>query len=805
MAQRTDDKTLQGVSMKHRRSNRLGRGLCVLWWALATTWVSLASAQAANVATPVRPGAAAVAQRTVPSVTGLDLAQALSRLQQAGFDSEAISGDSSTDGRRQVTSTDPPAGARFPVVALPKVKVYHRRLPGDDVQPAQRMPSLLDETCADARQRLASLHRTLASCDVGSATGKVAAGRINRQDPRPETVLAAGMQPRAWTEPETTKVPQVRGLRIKDAVQRIAAANLRADFNSQQRDNWHWVDDQNPAADTPVAPGSSVRLTLVARFVVPNLTGLTCAAARGRVTDAGLSTLSCAIERGTGNSLPPDRIHRPDPAPGTVLSLARSVAAWVQPVLVPVPDVVGVAEDVANNRLKERQLRPQPSGPPASTGRRVMTQLPTGGTLVEPNSQVRINLQLTVPEIKGLDCNAAKARALDHGLPETSCQLRRAGTSDPINRVFEQSPAAQTLLPTAQKLVAVIAEPVVVPDVVGRALPAALATLQKSQLQGSPDGSDGDREVRLQEPPRDSLVAPGSTVKLTTNSFALVPEVTGLALAEAHERIRGARFVPSDDVTTGSIADRRVREQSPKAGTRSMVGTRVELVTYREVLVPEVRQLRLPEAESRLRQAGLVAKPDRYDSAPQREVRRQAPAAGARVPENSEVALQTVRLVAVPNVIELSYSNARTVVSDAGLQLGDCEVKTRGLPRFLLGTVTVVSQTPSAGGRLVDEGSPVRCTGDPSFVPLKVATVSTLILCAGALLWWRPVPAAVVGWRVAPDRWPLVTLRLAPDDDAQTADASATPTIVWRRIAGEPRLTLRGPEAIEKERHDRRS
>lgn len=234
-----------------------------------------------------------------------------------------------------------------------------------------------------------------------------------------------------------------------------------------------------------------------------------------------------------------------------------------------------------------------------------------------------------------------------------------------------------------------------------------------------------------------------------------------------------------------------------------MFGTRVEMATYREVLVPEVRKLRLPEAQSRLHQAGLVAGPDREDSAPEREVRGQVPAAGARVPEGSKVTLQSVRLVAVPRVIELLDSAARAAVSDAGLQFADCDVKTWGVPRFLLGTVTVVSQTPAAGGPLVDEGSRVSCSGKASFVPAITVTVSTLLLCGGALLWLRPLPAPLVGWRVAPDQRPLVTLRLAPDADSEAADASTSPTIVWRRIAGEPQLTLRGPETMQKERHDR--
>jgi hypothetical protein len=120
--------------------------------------------------------------------------------------------------------------------------------------------------------------------------------------------------------------------------------------------------------------------------------------------------------------------------------------------------------------------------------------------------------------------------------------------------------------------------------------------------------------------------------------------------------------------------------------------------------------------------------------------------------------------------------------------------------------VTVVSQTPSAGGRLVDEArSPVNCTE----TRLRAAWlgrdgIDTDPVCRRLAVVALPVPAAVVGWRVAPDRRPLVTLRLAPDDDAQTADAGAND----HRLAadrGRAAAQLRGPEAIEKERHDRRS
>jgi beta-lactam-binding protein with PASTA domain len=251
---------------------------------------------------------------------------------------------------------------------------------------------------------------------------------------------------------------------------------------------------------------------------------------------------------------------------------------------------------------------------------------------------------------------------------DTSCELQRAGTKEPINRVFEQKPSAQTLLATAQKLVAYVADPVVVPDVVGRALPTALATLRQAGLEGNAEATDGDREVRSQEPQRGALVAPGSTVNLTTNRFGLVPEVTGLTLAEANQQIRGRDFIPSDDIGTGSTNDRRVREQSPKAGTRRMVGSRVQLVTYREVLIPDVIGLRLPEADTRLRQAGLKAKPDQGGPPSEREVRAQAPSGGEKAPgvvqrQPVKEPLQT-GLKAIDSMIPIGRGQRELIIGD---------------------------------------------------------------------------------------------------------------------------------------------
>jgi hypothetical protein len=87
----------------------------------------------------------------------------------------------------------------------------------------------------------------------------------------------------------------------------------------------------------PVAPQSDVRLSLVARYVVPDLTGRSCAQAQALVSDAGLRCN--AGEAGLGNP-PSGRIHRQFPAPKTMLSAVKPVQAWEQPRLVVVPNVL---------------------------------------------------------------------------------------------------------------------------------------------------------------------------------------------------------------------------------------------------------------------------------------------------------------------------------------------------------------------------------------------------------------------------------------------------------------------------------
>jgi beta-lactam-binding protein with PASTA domain len=767
--------------------------------------------------------------QTVPDVVGMELGAARQALAAVKLASREQALDT-RGGRRVVRRQAPGAGTSYTAGKRPTVLLYHAADAPAPESPVLRMPDLSGATCDEAQQRVARLlHMRLRSCDVGSATGRTDPGRIQRQDPPAGAIVRSDSILRAWTEPAGVRVPDVTGLPARDALARLDQAGLRgAATDGGAIERWHVVRSQDPPAGRSVAPRSTVRLTLASRFVVPALAGRTCAQARELVAAAGLGDLQCMAEAAPGNP-PAGRIHRQAPVAGTVLTTVRPVQAWEQPVRLELPDLVGQDEARAGERLRELRLRPAFSGPAASQGRRVMRQVPAPRTMMRPGDEVRLGLDLGVPSLIGLPCEAARERAASHGFAQLDCVPQRAGPAQPLRRVFEQSPAAGTRQAQPVALRVLVAEPVRVPDVVGRHLPDALTALQQAGLLGRSDSGQGDRDVTRQQPAAGAEVAPGSVVNLVTLPFGKVPSVVSLPLAQARGAVEQAGYRAQPDATDREGA-RRVTAQQPAAGTRLARGQAVALTTQVSVTVPDVLRRPLPEAQDLIAAAGLQARPDRREQASDREVRGQKPSAGATVPEGGVVDLQTVRLVSVPALAEATCGEAADRLRRAGLAPGACQVDT-ALP-LVLGSPRVKQQVPAAGIK-VDEASEVRMRAEPP--PWSApAVVGGGLLAAGGLglMFIRRAAgagktwaAAQANWRVRPDLSPAVTLRLGDaerdagtpaepgrDDVAAAANQAAHamparepwPRLRWRTERPPPQVCSRGLDLIDGEHDDHR-
>jgi hypothetical protein len=224
----------------------------------------------------------------------------------------------------------------------------------------------------------------------------------------------------------------------------------------------------------------------------------------------------------------------------------------------------------------------------------------------------------------------------------------------------------------------------------------------------------------------------------------------------------------------------------------------VQLLTHVEVAVPDVLKQRLPAASAALAQSGLRAKPDRDDNATDREVRAQRPAARTLVPEQSEVALDTMRLVTVPALAGTTCKAAGELLSKAGLRFGGCNVQSV-LP-LVLGEATVSEQSLSANA-VVDEGTSITAQAQPprwsapALVLLMGAALSALGLRLrkrfgrqSRELRYRPAATTTEAAGASPRPQPRLHLRLASGSDDESPTSGSLPRIAGAWCPRRPHL-----------------
>lgn len=621
---------------------------------------------------PANPALQVLRRITVPAVAGQELSAAMATLRQAGFKPSAVSDDGSSDGRRIATRTLPAAGSTFAADAGQGVEVYHRR-----------------------------------------------------ETPAPKPPETPGPAAR------TQRVPDLADLTAAEAVQRLRAAGLVPRLSPTEPGRWHRVRSQEPRAGATVPAQSAVSVTLAARYTVPSLLGDDCTAARERAAGAGLPVLTCTEEDASPDAAA-GRVLRQQPTAGTVLAAPQTLQAWVARPRSRVPDLVGQSESAALAAARQARLQPQVAGPSASAGRVVSAQAPAAGSVVTPQSPLRLTLSLTVPRLDGLRCEAAQARAREHGLALPRCDTRPARAGEAWHTVATQQPTAGTTLAQPAPMTAELALPATVPDVRGLGLAQALTRLREAGLQGQ---------------------AP-------------------LRAGEAPE-------------------DHDVSMQRPAAGAEALPGATVTLTTVRYVKVPEVAGLGLDAAQAALKQAGLQARPDATEAA-RRVVRGVEPAAGTRVRAGSAVALASVRRVTVPALAGASCDEARAASERAGTVVARCELDS--LLPWVLGTPRVARQQPAAGDE-VDEGTAITAVAVPPpwSAPTLLGSVLAVLAAAakaGVMLLAPVKPRLVPTWRVRPDLTPRVTVRAAAEGGEPTGEAPPR----WRVERPPPRVWLRARE-----------
>ena len=184
---------------------------------------------------------------------------------------------------------------------------------------------------------------------------------------------------------------------------------------------------------------------------------------------------------------------------------------------------------------------------------------------------------------------------------------------------------------------------------------------------------------------------------------AKVPNVTGLQFDDAVRRLaeRGFKGVQSEERAHASSPKGTVLEQSPAAGKRDVEGAAVNLVVsagQKVAVVPSIVGLARDAAERALTDAGFDVGDvtERPSDAPRGQVVESRPAPGTKAPSPSTVTFVVsagANTVSVPNIVGHSVADARHMLEQAGLALGDVNSAYAGNVE----TAKVTSQSPDAG------------------------------------------------------------------------------------------------------------
>jgi beta-lactam-binding protein with PASTA domain len=555
-------------------------------------------------------------------------------------------------------------------------------------------------------------------------------------------------------------VPNVVGLTQAAAQSAITNANFVVGAVTQATSTTvpaQNVISENPAAASCQSTGSPVNLVVSCGTGVPNVVGLTQAAAQSAITNANFAV--GAVTQASSTTVPAGIVLSESPAAGSCPSSGSPVNIVVSSG-VTVPNVVGDTQAAAQSVITAASLIvgtvnfASSSTVPAGS---VITENPSAGTSVAAGSAVNLVVStgpaaLLVPNVVGDTRAAATAAITGAGLVVGTVTTASSSTV-PTGDVISESPVAGTSVAAGSAVNVVVSSgpaPVNVPNVVGDTQAAATTAITGAGLVvGTVTTASSNTvpagDVISESPVAGTSVAAGSSVNLVVSTGpapVTVPNVVGDTQAAATTAITGAGLVVGTvtSASSGTVPSGDVISESPVAGTSVASGSSVKLMVSTgpaPVSVPNVVGDTQAAATTAITGSGLVVGTMTTASSatvPAGDVISESPVAGTSVAAGSAVNLVVSSgpaPVLVPNVVGDTQAAATTTITGAGLVVG---VATQAASTTVAAG-DVISESPVAG-TFVAAGSAVNL-GISSGAPfVKIAPATSNPVCA--------IPACIV-------------------------------------------------------------
>ena len=342
----------------------------------------------------------------------------------------------------------------FPVLLVAAIVIGYFALRNAPIAEQVVVPTLQGQMASTAQKKLFELG--LQSKVTNEDNSDVPQDRVIRQDPPAGTkvgkndlvtLVVSGGLPRV-------SVPDIKNYNLDDAKRALAGNKLKYKiveaFSSSIPAKQ--IVDVNPQPGTSVRQNSTVALTVskgIKPIIVPDLVGMTTAAALKRLQPLGLS-LNVA-QQTESDTIPANVIASQDPQPSSTAAPNSAVNVIVSTgaSTISVPNVVGADVDAARAALRDAGLSAAMSYAvdAANPTGKISRQNPDADTAVKKGTPVTIYLSVSgsIPDVTGMTLDEAKRALVASGYQIGNiAETRESSLQD--GRVVRTEPEANSTL-----------------------------------------------------------------------------------------------------------------------------------------------------------------------------------------------------------------------------------------------------------------------------------------------------------------------------------------------------------------------
>ncbi len=518
------------------------------------------------------------------------------------------------------------------------------------------VPNFIGMTREEAEQELSRLQLTGEFSEEYSSVGK---GKICRQDQEVNARvpvgsvlnLAVSLGLEEVDKKETVSVPNITGLTLQEAKNKLKSINLYLDVKSEKYADKPagTVISQSVKSGSTVKQGTTIKVVVSKgkkTVVVPYVTYKTKNEAIRLLENVNLKY---AIKYdyhesvAKGNVISQSVAAEKSVAPGTTIDLVVSKGKKT----VTVPNVEGSKFAAAKNKIEEKGLKVTVKEETSDSVEKgiVIRQSPAAKKEVANGATVTIYVSKGK---KATTTTTAKTTAIT-----TTTTKSTAKTTKTTAKTTTTSKTTTTTAKTTAKTTTTTTNAIVkVPNVEGKTSSNAKKAIKSMNLKVDvknvysytvPEGT-----VIEQFPPANTSVNRGDTVTITVSQGEkplTVPDVEGETVSDAKELIRSCDLKP--DVVkeySDTVASGKVIRQNPPANSSAQEGDTVTITVSkgrRPVKVPNVVGKSLSDANNTLEAAGLrpTYKLKESDEVPEDCVISQSPVGGASAYQNDTVTI----------------------------------------------------------------------------------------------------------------------------------------------------------------------